>query len=760
MMNRQALLVIAGLVSFPSASAQTSLPDATPGPFAPVPAPFTAGPLQPTTPMEAAPAKFADCASAGATLKMLGIGLSHEQIKQLDSQHFLLIPIESTTLAEPLTSRPAFTQDEMLRAFDRLGRDKDDGQAATTARLITPDLVLHAWHCGMARALEAVESQVLHARLATFLTTSLRNARELRASTAGQAAERLAWTEARFAAASVLLGPPDPMRYQHVPGATPQPASADADALNERLDQACQNLPEAVAATLRQEIALILAAEGSAMSRLCPQPGAMGMDYTQFKPRSHYTKSAALGCYFRAMMLLGKVAYDLETPTTIGDAALTTLVMARSPDKDTPPPVMAWKEIMEITGFFAGQSDDIAYPEFQAWLQSTLGTATLDPESVISNELAAKLVAHASDLRHPLITDTKHLARPSFHIFGQRFTWDERVFEHFSSDTSHMPSATLIPAACGDPFAEKIARDACGADPAALTDFDDHLAASRTQWSAVPDSAWFSSMVAGQLHVISTLAAPRTRNYPAFMRNDAFRAKNLVSMLGSYTELKHDTVLYSKQKMMSGEGGGSDAPPPPSTRGLVQPDVAFWRELERLACFTRDGFARHQLMPDATEKFSRFARFADDVHCCRMIAEQQIAGKPLGKKDFDFISEVRFSYLLQPLSPFDSPKPGDGKCALVTDVLTNTTEEGGGSILCEALGRPLVMLAMVGGINGKRMVAGIAYNHFEFARPLADGRLTNEEWRADFYTPHPKPHAHAAWNASITTPSTLPGKSK
>ena len=34
---------------------------------------------------------------------------------------------------------------------------------------------------------------------------------------------------------------------------------------------------------------------------------------------------------------------------------------------------------------------------------------------------------------------------------------------------------------------------------------------------------------------------------PYFMTNDAWRAKSLNTSLGSYTELKHDTVLYGKQ---------------------------------------------------------------------------------------------------------------------------------------------------------------------------------------------------------------------
>jgi len=90
---------------------------------------------------------------------------------------------------------------------------------------------------------------------------------------------------------------------------------------------------------------------------------------------------------------------------------------------------------------------------------------------------------------------------------------------------------------------------------------------------------------------------------------------------------------------------------------------------------------------------------------------------------------------------------------LVTDVLTDA---GGGRILCEALGRPLIMLALVGGKDGKRMMAGLAYNYLEFPRPLAEGRLTDEEWRSNIYIAQPKLPARAAWDVPPTVPVSLP----
>ena len=761
-----------------ASAAQTPLPEGAPGRFAPVPAKITSGPALPAAPLEDKAPVFADCGNASAMLENLRLKLSAEQLKLLDTQRFLLIPIEATTLAEALPTsddekESAFSHDEMLGAFARFGgSDEVALRKPFNTRLITPDVVLHAWHCGFSRALEAIERRRLHAMLTTFLTDALTNARALRGASSGAAADRLAWTEARFAAPWILLGLPDPLPSEPARDddgnllKKPEPKPY-AEVVKNRLTQACKQLPEAPATALKQEIALVLAAEGFAKSPLFGQYAPdKPADYSQFKPRSHYTKSAALGGYFRAMMFLGRNGYQLTTPEAIGDATLAALVMARTPDKKKSAPLATWQKLMEITGFFAGQSDDITYPELIAWLKATLGTAALDPATAISEKSTAKLAAELTKLRPPLLVSAPHADQltspdsdpPSFRICGQRFSWDARVFDRFTRGSPDampsVPTAVMIPAAFGDPLAEKISRDFLGNNPTYLAEFDQRLPAIRKELAAVSDAEFFSSMAAKQLHVIATLARPRNENFPAFMSNDAFRAKNIASMLGSYTELKHDTVLYAKQIYAEmGEGGASDRKPPPPPHGFVQPDVAFWREMERLVRFTEAGFARHQLFPDSGEEFSRFGMFANGIERFRVIAEKHVAGTPLTDADWETIRTSDLSYMAEPLGSNEYAEPGDGMCALVTDVLTDAGE---GRILCEALGRPLVMLALVGGKDGNRMVAGLAYNHFEFIQPLADGRLTDKEWQAKIYIPNPKLPARPSWNAPVTVPATLP----
>lgn len=766
------------LVSFLHA-APVSLPEVVPGPFAPVPAKPGAGPDAPAAPMERKAPVWQDCANAAAVIKCLGVRLTERQRQQLDADRFLLLPVEATALGEKLPETDderewAFTQDEMLSAFAMLGGDPSPAaRAPGQARLVTPDLALHAWHRGFARVLESTEQRRLRAVLAEFLSGSIFNARDLRAAAKGELAERIAWTEARFAAPWILLGdppPPEPSPDDPPPGGEDGTARKPAplpyaDAVKKRLGQASAKLPPEVAAALAKEIGLVLAAEGFERSPLFGKYAQdKPADYSQFKPRSHYTKNDTLGGYFRSMMFLGRNGYQLSNTDAIGDALLAAVVMARARPGGSMP-ITAWRQVMEVTGFFAGQSDDITFPELREWIGATLGVTALDPVDATDAGKLGKLSAKLSGLRPPLICSDAHLDQltspdsdpPSFRVCGQRFTWDARVLDRVTRGSPRemptTPTTAMIPAAFGDEFAAKVARDYLTKFPDDGTkyaaEFDRRLPEIRKEIDSVTDAGWFASMAAKQLHAMSMLARPRNGNFPAFMRNDAFRAKNLVSFLGSYTELKHDTVLYAKQVYAeAGEGGDSDKKPPPP-HGFVQPDVPFWREIERLAVFAADGMERHQLLPDAAEEYSRFRVFARHISAFRKIAEKEVAGAKLTEQDWETIRTTDLSYMAEPMVPMDQPKPGDGKCALATDVLTDA---GSGTVLHQALGRPLVMIALVGGNGGNRMVAGLAYRHFEFSRPMGEGRLTDEEWQAQVYQVKPKLPPPPEWHAPVSVP--------
>jgi hypothetical protein len=760
-MTNRWIPISAGLLACALAThASTPLPDTAPGPFAPIPDLLT-GPALPTKPMEPKAPILKDCANAPAILEKLHIQLTNHQTRTLDANRFLLIPIQSTALGE-ICDTDQLTKDEMLHAFSLLGGDLrpgslDQGQA----RLVTPDTVLHAWHCGFARTLEYIEQNQLHGILATFLEGALANARELRARSGEPAATKLAWTEARFAAAWVLLGPPSSGALH------PSSRSSYDSSAEQRLAKASENLPPAIADALSREIHLILDAKAIALSPLfgISDPDNR-IDYTRFKPRSHYTKNDELGGYFRAMTFLGCNGYDMRGPEAIRDALLASLVMARTPEKGISP-LKSWKELMEITGFFAGQSDDITYPELRAWTADNLGPAPLDINSALSPDNLAKLFANISKLRPPLIVSPIHQAQtkapdsapPSFRIFGQRFSWDARILDRLTcgapDQMPSVPSCVTIPAAFGDSYAEKLSRAQLAALPGKgkeyAAEFDKRLPEIRKELTSVGDNEWFASMASKQLHVISTLARPRNEFFPAFMRNEAFLAKNIASMLGSFTELKHDTVLYEKEKGVFETGGDELGKRNQAQRGFVQPDLVFWREMERLSIFAADGFDHRIKASEGGEISSRYRAFAKAMTEFRKIAEKEIAGEKLSQHDQEIIRTTDLLGMACPTCCFCAPKPGDGKCALAADVLTDADS---GQILQEALGRPYVMLALVGGQDGNRMVVGLAYNHFEFTRRLDQGRLTDEEWKDCVYGAKPTLPAKAAWQSPGGAPDT------
>ena len=58
---------------------------------------------------------------------------------------------------------------------------------------------------------------------------------------------------------------------------------------------------------------------------------------------------------------------------------------------------------------------------------------------------------------------------------------------------------------------------------------------------------WSASLYAGWLDTLRPLLEVKGEGYPVFMQNEEWVKKDLECFAGSYTELKHDTILYAKQ---------------------------------------------------------------------------------------------------------------------------------------------------------------------------------------------------------------------
>lgn len=207
--------------------------------------------------------------------------------------------------------------------------------------------------------------------------------------------------------------------------------------------------------------------------------------------------------------------------------------------------------------------------------------------------------------------------------------------------------------------------------------------------------------------------------------------------MGSYTELKHDTLLYVKQAYAELGGGGfgdcqrSIEPPAlPVPRWYVEAPAELIDQLVALTELANSHFVDEQR-----------TTFADALNLYKTIALAQRENAAIDDESFE---ELRLSY--QTLAAVTTPKKYVGlmtskeeRGSLIADVFTS----GLYGPLYEATGRPYLMLLLVNDHNGGRVVMWPVFTQYEFiadeVRGTAletDSRL-NDQQRQEVYQSEP-----------------------
>jgi hypothetical protein len=212
--------------------------------------------------------------------------------------------------------------------------------------------------------------------------------------------------------------------------------------------------------------------------------------------------------------------------------------------------------------------------------------------------------------------------------------------------------------------------------------------------------------------------------YPAFMRTGPWATKDLNSAVGSYTELKHDTILYAKQVMA--EAGGEYIEP---LKGFVEPEPVVFSRLLSLVRMMKQGLQSRGLLLD---DHARLMEDLDsDVTFLLDMSLRELKHQPITEADNDRM--MYWGEHLEWLTLAAADTEGEGRpyfedtdAALVADVATDPN----GSVLELATGRINEIYVVVPDGAGKMMVTrGGVFSTYEFTVPLAD-RMTDETWKA------------------------------
>ena len=179
--------------------------------------------------------------------------------------------------------------------------------------------------------------------------------------------------------------------------------------------------------------------------------------------------------------------------------------------------------------------------------------------------------------------------------------------------------------------------------------FDAQLGKVTQQFSALTPADWNANLYSGWLYTLAALAKPEARDgrFPAFMRTPAWSRKELLTALGSWTELRHDTLLYAKQVMA--EMGGGEEPEHP--RGYVEPNLALWARLLELEQQTRAVLKAQSSPVGAHRQQPRQPGQHPQLFCSRSVSASSPAARSAATTMTGFISTAAGSKNSPPPAP-------------------------------------------------------------------------------------------------------------
>jgi len=538
-------------------------------------------------------------------------------------------------------------------------------------------------------------------------------------------------------------------------------------------------------------------------------------DFSQFKVRSHYVNSARLTTYFKAMIWCSRVDFRIAgNPSESSARELgTALILNELAHRANI--LQVWEQVDTLIQKLIGPKDSMDFRQLDlilkaagvntfANIQSTAQLASIQ-ESINEGQFGIQEIL--GDLYYSPFGPPQILLPRSFTVLGQRFTMDswalgKVIFDSIIWDSNGIPEmedkvqrrmASALDVAFSalgnnlvtDDIAARI-RNPNGTPFRDGLPYQHNLAAARMVLNSQTSNVWTDNLYNDWLATLRELSRPTLeRNYPDTLRTKAWAYKNLSTQLASWTELKHDTLLYTKQLY-----GGMMGCSYPS--GYVEPAASFWGHLSAMTSRTaamlnalpmsgkatwhaRLGYTNtieYELTVVQSNQVQFLQRFSDTTRKLQLLSDKELRQEPFNADDLNFLGdwiEKMYTYIGEKkytgwypglfyrdregydqatrdgageLNPLDAD--AGTSFALVADILTDppaetSTDYDPGAVLHEGVGNvDFILLAVDRGYD--RMVfGGPVFSHYEFELPGAQ-RMNDAEWRTQINSTNKPPH--------------------
>lgn len=486
-------------------------------------------------------------------------------------------------------------------------------------------------------------------------------------------------------------------------------------------------------------------------------------DFSQFIVRGHYTDDeqvlagykASLEPYFRTMMWLGRIDFWLSNSAmealqkedisrmTIDAFLLNELLMKTGSNKYI-------DQNNEILNYLVGESDNLTHNEFSDVLQElSFYSASELLDTTNQNLLLEKLTsneAYAQKILSSVILSNPYSSLPdklpiSYKLMGQRFIIDSYIFSNVVYDRitfedkkiwRPMPDPLDAMFALGNENALPLLEDEIDTYKYAL-----QLASMRYLIDNYDDAFWSKSFYNSWLDAIRNLVAPNDHTkYPIFSKTAAWQQQKLNTQLASWSQLRHDNLLYAKPSYT----GGTTCKYPHS---YVEPCPEFYSNLSNFTADASNYFSELSTsipyISYISYYFNNFSKITDTLY---KISLKELNGETFSNTEIDFLKNMLFMNEMcgPPMNGwyaglFYSEEDPVKEDYIIADVHTQPTDEFGGTVgnvLHASTGKINlgVIMAKAPSFNNKPMAfVGPFYSYYE-KHTSNFNRLTDEEWSA------------------------------
>ncbi|MHA2397903.1 MAG: DUF3160 domain-containing protein [Promethearchaeota archaeon] len=532
--------------------------------------------------------------------------------------------------------------------------------------------------------------------------------------------------------------------------------------VNDELPPDIKNASDKIVDAIFNEISLT-----SAISRLNTDLTRRFIDdFSQYKPRGHYTHSLILENYFRLFKWFSRIPFFFDHYAGVKFLKTSPEMMIYSTIE------LTWllKETI-ITWFNNSITGLEIWDIFKSFLDVIVGPTNSISPRIINNICSDSLGDFwsiddidntlISYLQETVLNDTS-IPRPkiqfiidsragsnyspkTFVLFGERLTLDSYALNNFvyPSVFRLLPTSLDFSAAC---LGSQRSLELLEAEFERYPGLMDRILEMREELNNITGMEkqtvhwkWVESL--------SDIAVPKPEYngsiiLPEFMDSNAWLDEKLTTIMGSWAQLKHDLILYSKQSSTMFICS--------TPTGYVEPYPEFYKSLRNLSQLYKNSLLPLQNIGYNFSTYDYYYLWALDdfsnaTQMLEIISKKELTGIPLNHQEKRFINGTYSEYysgmcgdpgrvrgwlseIIGKLkSAYRQPDSiPNSRCSLVADIHTDTNT---GSILHLATGLLEPIIAFVPGWEGEDIaVVGPVFSFYEFALPGYQ-RLNDDEWR-------------------------------